>query len=192
MFLKFWPHVFLRWFSCWPEPEDESIKDTELQKKKHRKDINHQQQVSIVIEACVITPDITKYIKNWYRNHALPKVRSHAPEEVVFVEQQKEKAKRCPQLLEYYQNQYYKEKIAQDVSEALVNDNTEGPLGVVREKTKEAWRLEDVAIKARITAEHEQLCKDFRKARQEKKRLEKEEAEARTDPTPSSYAAYIT
>ncbi|KAF4593759.1 hypothetical protein EYR40_008553 [Pleurotus pulmonarius] len=153
---------------------DESIKDAELQKKKHKKDINRQQQ----------------YIKTWYRNHALPKVRSHASEEVVFVEQQKEKAKRCPQLLEYYQNQYYKEKIAQDVSEALANDN-KGPLGVVREKTKEAWRLEDVAIKARITAEHAQLCKDFRQAREEKKRLEKEEAKARTDPTPSSYAAGI-
>ncbi|KAF9492530.1 hypothetical protein BDN71DRAFT_1591618 [Pleurotus eryngii] len=173
-FLKFWPCVFLGWFSRWPEQEDESIEDAELQKKKHKKDINCQQQ----------------YIKNWYRNHALPKVWSHAPEEVVFVQQQKEKAKRCPQLLEYYQNQYYKEKIAPDVSEALVNDNTEGTLGVVHKKTKEAWHLEDVAIKARITAEHMQLCKDFKKAREEKKQLEKEEAKARTDPTPSSYAAY--
>lgn len=50
-FLKFWPRVFLGWFSRWPEPEDESIKDAELQKKKHKKDINRQQQVSIVIEA---------------------------------------------------------------------------------------------------------------------------------------------
>ncbi|KAF4597826.1 hypothetical protein EYR38_006217 [Pleurotus pulmonarius] len=190
-FAKFWPRVFLGWFSRWPEEEKEEIKDAGVQKGVRKANITRQRKVSVVIEAYFIDPDITKYIKCWYRNHALPKARSHAlpPEEVEFVQTVKEKTKRCPQLLEHYQNQYYKEKIAQDVSDKLTKDGTKDTLGVVREKTKEAWRLEDVAVKARITEEHVQLRKDFKQAREEKKRLEKEEAKARTEPTPSSYAA---
>ncbi|KDQ32428.1 hypothetical protein PLEOSDRAFT_154590 [Pleurotus ostreatus PC15] len=144
-------------FREWPEEEDMLITEPGAREEELKKRIDYKQQ----------------YLKNWFRNRGLPKVRSHVVKEL-----NPPKAKRSPQLLELYSDEYYDTKIAPLVNPIIEGKTlSPGALLKIRRKQRDiAWAGEDVNIKQALMMKHRQLQQEAQLARAAKKEEEKKKA----------------
>ncbi|KAF9456589.1 hypothetical protein BDZ94DRAFT_1315014 [Collybia nuda] len=148
---KFWVTVHRDWFERWPEPGTERLNVpgiTEEEKIELGKRIDERK----------------KKIKRWFNNHG-NKTRK-AKSVVLHING---KARRRPQLVEFYSQKVYETKIKQKVDEEMVEKGFEPRkrLSVVRRVTQAVFDEEPEDIKKAILAEFDAIVPPAAKKREE-------------------------